>query len=70
MNENDLQRLYDEYSQRQKDADRAETFQDVAFTIFVILMTIAIVFIFRTEIKAFSKTLPTTTIEQHNNITK
>jgi hypothetical protein len=70
MNEKDLQRLYDEYSDRQREADRAESFQDVAFTAFIILLTIAIAFIFRTEIKAFSKTLPTTTTEQHNTITK
>jgi len=70
MNQKNLEKLYDEYSQRQREADHAETFYDIAFTLFVISLFIVIVYFCRSEIKAFSKTFPTTTTEQHNTITK
>jgi hypothetical protein len=55
-----LEDLYDEYSDRQKRADREELFYDVAYTLFVIALFIALVFIFRDQIKAL-KNLPETT---------
>lgn len=58
-----LEDLYNEYSDRQKRADREELFYDVAYTLFVLALFIALVFIFRDEIKAI-KNLPTTTTQQ------
>jgi len=55
-----LEQLYDEYADRQKRADREETFYDIAYTLFVVAVFIALAFIFRDEIKAI-KNLPTTT---------